>query len=99
NERPAEAEPLVATRMKNGTGKALAADLIAASFGNIVFTPDPVASSLVASAKSAASLGLPGAQALTGTDMKRLYDLRLLNKVLKARGKAAISTSARPEPR
>ena len=48
-----------------------------------MFTNDPIASSLVKSAKQAATLGLPGAVALTKADVKALYDLKLLNKVLK----------------
>ena len=92
--QPAQATQLVGTRIKTDTGKELAADLITASFKNIVFTPDPVASSLVASAKAAASLGLPGATALTKGDVRRLYSLTLLNKVLKAKQHATVSASA-----
>jgi NitT/TauT family transport system substrate-binding protein len=94
NKKPADAEKLVGDRISSDTGKSLAPDLIAASFKNIVFTPDPVASSLVASAKAAVGLGLPGATALTKADVKNLYNLKLLNKVLKADGQATVSASA-----
>src|SRR4029077_15419282 len=73
NTKPQQAEALVGTRIKNDTGKELSADLITASFKNIVFTADPVSSSLVASAKAAAALGLPGAQALTPGNVKQLF--------------------------
>jgi NitT/TauT family transport system substrate-binding protein len=92
NTKPAEAQKLVGDRINTDTGKPLSADLIAASFKNIVFTNDPIASSLVASAKAAADLGLPNAEALTKADVKALYNLKLLNKVLKAGNQPAIPT-------
>jgi len=92
--QPAKAEKLVGDRIRSDTGKTLAADLITASFGNITFTPDPVASSLVASAKSAVGLGLPGAVVLTKADVKKLYNLKLLNKVLKSLGQPAVKATA-----
>jgi NitT/TauT family transport system substrate-binding protein len=94
NKKPADAEKLVADRISSDTGKPLAADLIAASFKNIVFTSDPVSTSLVASAKAAVGLGLPGATALTKADVKNLYNLKLLNKVLKANNQPTVSASA-----
>jgi NitT/TauT family transport system substrate-binding protein len=94
NKKPAQAEALVGTRIKRDSGKSLPLDLIAASFKNIVFTVDPVSSSLVASAKSAALLGLPGSHVLTKSDVKRLYDLTLLNKLLTAKGRPAVTANA-----
>jgi len=94
--KPADAQKLVGDRIDSDTGKPLAATLITASFENITFTPDPIASSLVASAKSAVGLGLPGATAITASDLKRLYSLKLLNQVLKAAGKPAVSASSSP---
>jgi NitT/TauT family transport system substrate-binding protein len=84
NEKPAEAQKLVGDRITADTGKALSPELIAASFKNIVFTNDPIATSLVASARAAADLQLPGAVALTKADVKHLYNLKPLNKVLAA---------------
>jgi NitT/TauT family transport system substrate-binding protein len=94
NKKPADAQKLVADKISSDTGKPLAGDLIAASFKNIVFTPDPVSTSLVASAKAAVGLGLPGATSLTKTDVKNLYNLKLLNKVLKANNQPTVSASA-----
>ncbi len=54
------------------------------------------------SAKDAASLGLPGAVALTKADLKDLYNLKLLNKVLKKNGqpdyRAAVTAGATAPP-
>jgi NitT/TauT family transport system substrate-binding protein len=94
NSEPAKAQELVGTRIESDTGKSLAADLIAASFKNIEFTADPVASSLLAGSKTVADLGLPNAKALTKADLKRLYNLKLLNKVLKANGEPTVKASA-----
>lgn len=90
----ADAEAQVATRIEADTGKPIAPELVTASFDHILFTPDPIASSLVKSAKAAADLGLPGAVALTKADVKALYQLKLLNKVLKQDGQPTVSASA-----
>ncbi|HEY8215948.1 MAG TPA: hypothetical protein VIH82_02360, partial [Acidimicrobiia bacterium] len=89
-----KAEADVVDRITSDTGKAIAPELVTASFDNIVFTNDPIATSLVKSAKRAASLGLPGAEALTKADVKALYDLDPLNKVLKKLGQPAIPIPA-----
>src|SRR6185295_9731145 len=89
-----KAETDVADRIEADTAKPIAPELVTASFDNIVFTNDPIASSLVKSAKSAATLGLPGAVALTKADVKSLYNLKLLNKVLKKQGAPAIKIPA-----
>jgi sulfonate transport system substrate-binding protein len=90
----AEAEADVADRIEADTAKPIPPELVTASFENIVFTNDPIASSLVKSAKSAASLGLPGAVALTRADVRALYNLTPLNKVLKKLGQPAIAGPA-----
>ena len=90
----AEAEKDVVDRIGSDTGKPIAPELVTASFDNIVFTNDPIATSLVKSAKSAASLGLPGAVPLTKADVKALYNLKPLNKVLKKLGEPAIPIPA-----
>jgi len=89
-----KAEDDVATRIEADTGKPIAPELVTASFDNIAFTNDPIASSLVKSAKQAAALGLPGAVALTKADVKDLYSLKLLNKVLKQQKQPTIKVSA-----
>jgi NitT/TauT family transport system substrate-binding protein len=89
-----QAEADVAKRIEDDTAKPIAPELVTASFDNIVFTNDPIASSLVKSAKAAAALGLPGAVALTKADVNDLYSLELLNRVLKEQHQPAVSATA-----
>jgi NitT/TauT family transport system substrate-binding protein len=83
---PTRAEQLVRQGVKDATGANLAADLVTASFQSITFTNDPSASSLQTAAKNARRLGLLKSTKLTG-----LYDLTLLNAVLKANGQPGVS--------
>jgi NitT/TauT family transport system substrate-binding protein len=78
---PKRAQQLVGQGIKSITGKDLKPELVAASFKNITFTNDPVASSLRKSAKTAQSLGL-----LEDPNLDKLYDLKPLNQVLKKHG-------------
>jgi NitT/TauT family transport system substrate-binding protein len=81
----ARAEQLVGQGINNATGKPIAPDLIAASFKNLVFTNDPIASSLRKSAKDAEA-----AELLKHVDLKGIYNLKLLNQVLKQQGETAV---------
>jgi NitT/TauT family transport system substrate-binding protein len=90
---PTRAQQLVGQRIQADTGKPLAASLIAASFGDILFTNDPIVSSLVASAKTAVDLHLPGAVVITKGDLGRLYTLKPLNAVLVAKHEPTVSAS------
>ncbi|HSO94609.1 MAG TPA: ABC transporter substrate-binding protein [Acidimicrobiia bacterium] len=83
---PTRAEQLVGQGIVHATGKSLAPSIIAASFQSITFTNDPIASSLQTTADNAKKLGL-----LKSANLKGLYDLRLLNKVLKARQQPVIA--------
>ena len=83
---PAQAEQLVSQGVKVATGKSLDVSLVASSFSSITFTLDPVASSLQKDAQSAKDLGF-----IKSTDLKNIYDLTLLNKMLSAEGKPAIT--------
>ena len=56
-----------------------------ASFDNITFTLDPIASSLTTSAKNAEAEGL-----LEPVDLDGIYDLTLLNEVLADRGEPEV---------
>ena len=89
-ETRAKAEEDVVNKIGADTGKPIAPELVTASFDNITFTEDPIPTSLEKSAKDAASLGLPGAVALTKADIRDLYDLELLNKVLKKHGQPTV---------
>jgi len=81
----ADAEQLVSQGIKQITGKPIDGNLVIASFKNITFTNDPIASSLVQDNKHQKALGFPAASSLSG-----LYDLSFLNKALKAAGEPTI---------
>lgn len=70
------------------TSKSLAGGVVAAAWGNMTFTLDPIASSLKASADHAYQLGLLKNENLTG-----IYDLRILNDVLTAAGRPTVSNA------
>ena len=67
-------------------GKGLKSSALAASFQEITFTNDPIASSLATDAKHAEAVGLLQPVSLTG-----IYDLGPLNTVLNANGEAQVS--------
>jgi NitT/TauT family transport system substrate-binding protein len=81
----ADAESLVQQGIQKATGKPIAGDLVIASFKNIEFTNDPIASSLAKVNKQQKALGFPAA-----TSLKGLYDLSFLNKALKAAGEPIV---------
>ncbi|HMF03658.1 MAG TPA: ABC transporter substrate-binding protein [Acidimicrobiia bacterium] len=82
---PQRAQQLVGQGIEQATGKPLAADVIAASFQNLEFTNDPIASSLRKSAKDAEAVGL-----LKAISLKGIYDLKLLNQVLGREGEPSL---------
>ncbi len=67
-------------------GKGLKSSALAASFKQITFTVDPIASSLAADAQHAVAVGLLKPVTLNG-----IYDLGPLNALLKADGQAQVS--------
>jgi NitT/TauT family transport system substrate-binding protein len=83
---PADAESAVSDGIKAITGKALSGDLVIASFKNIEFTNDPIASSLLKDNSTQKSFGFPAA-----TSLKGLYDLSLLNKALATAKEPAVA--------
>jgi NitT/TauT family transport system substrate-binding protein len=85
----ADAESLVQQGIANATGKPISGDLVIASFKNIQFTDDPIASSLVKDNKDQKALGFPAA-----TSLKGLYDLSFLNKALKAAGEPLVPAAS-----
>jgi len=60
--------------------------VIASSFKNLTFTNDPIASSLRKAAKDAEAAGL-----LKAVDLKGIYNLKLLNQVLKQQGEPSVT--------
>ena len=81
-----EAQTVVNDAITKITGKGLKPEVITASFKNLTFTLDPIASSLSKSATDAKDVGL-----LDSTDIKDIYSLNLLNEVLKDAGKPAVT--------
>jgi NitT/TauT family transport system substrate-binding protein len=84
----ADAQSLVQQGIVEATGKPISGDLVIASFENIEFTNDPVASSLAKVNKDQKSLGFPAADTLKG-----LYDLKYLNVALRAAKEPTVSAA------
>ena len=84
---PAEAKKLVNEQIQRETGKALPPAIIDEAFNRFEVTDDPIRSSLLTSAQSAYEAGFLGK---TMPTLSGLYDLSLLNQVLKEKGKKAV---------
>ena len=85
---PAAAQTAANAQLTSLTGKALAAPVLAAAFADTTFTVDPIASSLQTEASDAVAAGLLKAPNLTG-----IYDLTILNQVLKEKNMPAVASS------
>jgi NitT/TauT family transport system substrate-binding protein len=81
NENAAEAQQIVATAIGQLTGSELDPAILDASWQNLEFTNDPIASSLAESAAHAEDVGL-----LDPVDLEGIYDLSMLNEVLSEQG-------------
>jgi NitT/TauT family transport system substrate-binding protein len=88
NANPAEAKSLVNQGIQKLTGKAIPQGVIDAAWPNMTFTNDPIAASLRKGAADAISVGLLDGK----TKLDGIYDLTLLNKVLKAAGKPEVQS-------
>jgi NitT/TauT family transport system substrate-binding protein len=82
---PTKAKELTNAGIAAVTGKPLSDAVLNAAWDHLGFTLDPIATSLETSAENAEAVGL-----LDPVDLKGIYDLQLLNQVLKARGDAAV---------
>jgi NitT/TauT family transport system substrate-binding protein len=80
-----EAKTVVNGGIEKVTTKAIADDVLDAAWKNLTFTVDPVARSLEKSKNDAVALGL-----LEAVDLKGIYDLALLNALLKAAGREEV---------
>ena len=85
NKNPAEAQRLVNQNITTVTGKGISDAVLQASWKNLEFTNDPIASSLATSADHAHDVGL-----LEKVNLKGIYDLTLLNDVLKTSNLAEV---------
>jgi NitT/TauT family transport system substrate-binding protein len=77
NSNPAEAQGVTNDALAELTGKKLASGVVSAAWQHMIFTLDPLAPTLKASADHAHSLGL-----LPNVNLNGLYDLASLNAVL-----------------
>ena len=86
NNNPIPAQKFVATGILNATGQKVDLATITNSWANLTFTIDPLAATLAKSAKDAESVGL-----LDKVNLEGIYDLKPLNKILRAQGKPVVS--------
>jgi NitT/TauT family transport system substrate-binding protein len=82
---PAESQRAANDQIKKVTGRALTPALIAAAWGQLEFTDDPVAASLFEDVKHAEKVGL-----LKSADVSGLYDLGMLNAILTGLGRPPV---------
>jgi NitT/TauT family transport system substrate-binding protein len=85
NSKPEDSRHVVNGSLEKITGKKLAPNVIDTAWSNLLFTTDPIASSLAASAQNATGLGL-----LEKVNLDGIYDVTLLNQLLSAEGKPEV---------
>ncbi|MDI6099632.1 ABC transporter substrate-binding protein [Actinoplanes sp. NEAU-A12] len=85
----ADAQKAANAQIESLTSKPLKDEILTAAFTNLEFTYDPIASSLFTSAKHAEGVGL-----LDPVDLNGIYDLTLLNDLLKADGQPEVTDKA-----
>ncbi|MFF7181172.1 aliphatic sulfonate ABC transporter substrate-binding protein [Streptomyces sp. NPDC008121] len=86
NANPDKAKASANAKLEDLTGKPLGAEVIDAAWPSIRFTDDPLAATLRAQADHAVKAGL-----LKKPDLNGIYDLRPLDKVLKAAGRPEVA--------
>ena len=86
NSDPVRAQALVNQGIKKITSKTIADKVITAAWPNLTFTVDPIASSLKGAADHATKVGL-----LDPVDLTGIYDLTVLNELLRAAGKPPVN--------
>ena len=82
-----EAKKILNEQIQKETGKALQPAVLDEAFGRLQVTYDPLKNTLLASAKSAFDAGFLGKQM---PDLSSIYDLSILNQVLKEKGRKPI---------
>jgi NitT/TauT family transport system substrate-binding protein len=81
----AQAQKATNDGIETVTTKRLPDEVIAGAWKNLTFTPDPIAPSLERSEEDAVKVGL-----LKEVDLDGIYDLTILNRLLKADGKPEV---------
>jgi len=87
NNNKEEALKVYNTELKKLTGQTIPDDQLKAAFSKLEITYDPIKQSLFKSANDAFDIGFLGK---TRPDLSGIYDLTLLNEVLKEKGLQAI---------
>ncbi|MFF5016336.1 aliphatic sulfonate ABC transporter substrate-binding protein [Streptomyces sp. NPDC001165] len=85
NANPDEAKAAANKRLGLDSGKELPADVLDPAWKSIQITDDPLAATLDTEAEHAVKAGL-----LEKPDLKGIYDLTILNKVLKGEGESTV---------
>lgn len=88
NTDKAAAETAANAELAAISGKSLKPSIVSASFAQVTFTNDPIASSLITDAQHAVDLGL----LKPVSDLNAIYDLGPLNKLLVADGQPQVSS-------
>jgi NitT/TauT family transport system substrate-binding protein len=83
----AHAEQLVGQAIQSATGQSVKASTTAAAFPSITFTNDPLAATVRTQALDAQRLGL-----LAKANLSGLFDLTILNTLLRSEGKPTVSS-------
>ena len=90
NDNKAEAVKTFNTELKKITGQTIPEDVLQQSLTRLEFTYDPIQQSLYKSADDAFKLGFLGD---TKPDLSNIFDLKILNKVLKEKALVPINSS------
>jgi len=85
HEHPDEAKKQINSALERDAGKPLPAKVLDSSFRDIEVTDDPLAGTLKQEAANGVKAGL-----LKKSGLKGIYDLSILNRVLKSEGKPAV---------
>lgn len=88
NAHPDEAKQVANAKLKKLSGKALDAAVLDPAWESIRFIDDPLASTLNTEAQNAVTAGL-----LEKPNLKGIYDLTELNKILRAEGQATVDAA------
>ncbi|MEU4929027.1 aliphatic sulfonate ABC transporter substrate-binding protein [Streptomyces yokosukanensis] len=88
NANPDQAKAAANKQLAADSGKALPANVLDPAWKSIRFTDDPLAATLGTEADHAVQAGL-----LDKPNLKGIYDLTILNKVLKASGESTVSAA------
>ncbi|WP_405800737.1 aliphatic sulfonate ABC transporter substrate-binding protein [Streptomyces halstedii] len=86
NANPEKAKASANTALEKLSGRALPAEILDPAWESIKITDDPLAATLDAQAQHAVKAGL-----LDEPDLKGIYDLKPLNKILKAAGEPEVA--------